>query len=149
MSKMVSAVKKMDADQMNEQINKNEPVYFLFTKLTRTIFIKWLKERFIWRQSAPILLQERLIERGCFLVRKDVQEFVMAEEERIKFIRQRPLWYRQLTRHPDKLSSFELDKMNFYEKTIPHRVSQLSNSVQMAEMMIQMFQAMRNQNGAG
>nr|WP_254112610.1 YlbE-like family protein [Bacillus pumilus] len=83
------------------------------------------------------------------LVRKDVQEFVMAEEERIKFIRQRPLWYRQLTRHPDKLSSFELDKMNFFEKTIPHRVSQLSNSVQMAEMMIQMFQAMRNQNGAG
>ncbi|MBU8694958.1 YlbE-like family protein [Bacillus pumilus] len=82
-------------------------------------------------------------------MRKDVQEFVMAEEERIKFIRQRPIWYRQLTRHPDKLSSFELDKMNFYEKTIPHRVSQLSNSVQMAEMMIQMFQAMRNQNGAG
>ncbi|MBU8638447.1 YlbE-like family protein [Bacillus pumilus] len=82
-------------------------------------------------------------------MRKDVQEFVMAEEERIKFIRQRPLWYRQLTRHPDKLSSFELDKMNFFEKTIPHRVSQLSNSVQMAEMMIQMFQAMRNQNGAG
>ncbi|MCM3034758.1 YlbE-like family protein [Bacillus pumilus] len=82
-------------------------------------------------------------------MRKDVQEFVMADEERIKFIRQRPLWYRQLTRHPDKLSSFELDKMNFYEKTIPHRVSQLSNSVQMAEMMIQMFQAMRNQNGAG
>nr|WP_249118231.1 YlbE-like family protein [Bacillus pumilus] len=83
------------------------------------------------------------------LVRKEVLEFVMAEEDRIKFIRQRPLWYRQLTRHPDKLSSFELDKMNFYEKTIPHRVSQLSNSVQMAEMMIQMFQAMRNQNGAG
>ncbi|MBQ4817180.1 YlbE-like family protein [Bacillus pumilus] len=82
-------------------------------------------------------------------MRKEVQEFVMAEEERIKFIRQSPLWYRQLTRHPDKLSSFELDKMNFYEKTIPHRVSQLSNSVQMAEMMIQMFQAMRNQNGAG
>ncbi|KMY19825.1 YlbE-like family protein [Bacillus sp. FSL K6-4563] len=82
-------------------------------------------------------------------MRKEVLEFVMAEEDRIKFIRQRPLWYRQLTRHPDKLSSFELDKMNFYEKTIPHRVSQLSNSVQMAEMMIQMFQAMRNQNGAG
>ncbi|BBP89069.1 hypothetical protein BsIDN1_26870 [Bacillus safensis] len=49
-------------------------------------------------------------------MRKEVQEFVMAEEERIKFIRQRPIWYRQLTRHPENLTSFELDKMNFYEK---------------------------------
>ncbi|MGE6631269.1 YlbE-like family protein [Bacillus sp. NPDC077027] len=79
-------------------------------------------------------------------MRREVLEYVMAEEERLKFIRQRPLWYRQLARHPENLSQFELDKMNFYEKTIPHRVNQLSNSVQMAEMMIQMFQAMRNQN---
>ena len=56
-------------------------------------------------------------------MRKEVQEFISADEERKRFIRQRPVWYRRLARKPDDLNSFQLDMMNFYEKTIPHRVS--------------------------
>ncbi|KKB73863.1 MULTISPECIES: YlbE-like family protein [Bacillus] len=79
-------------------------------------------------------------------MRKEVQEYVFASEERRRFIREQPIWYRRLSRRPDDLSEFQLDMMNFYEKTIPHRVSQFSSSLQMAQMMIQMFQAMRTQD---
>ncbi|MFN2746099.1 MULTISPECIES: YlbE-like family protein [Bacillus] len=79
-------------------------------------------------------------------MRKEVQEFVFADEERRRFIREQPIWYRRLSRRPNDLSSFQLDMMNFYEKTIPHRVNQFSNGIQMANMMMQMFQAMRTQD---
>ncbi|MEC1260742.1 YlbE-like family protein [Bacillus swezeyi] len=79
-------------------------------------------------------------------MRKEVQEYVFANEERRRFIREQPLWYRKLSRSPNDLQAFELDMMNFYEKTIPHRVNQFSNGIQMAQMMIQMFHAMRTQD---
>ncbi|XYY60431.1 YlbE-like family protein [Bacillus velezensis] len=79
-------------------------------------------------------------------MRKEVQEFISADEERKRFIRRRPVWYRRLARKPDDLNSFQLDMMNFYEKTIPHRVSQFSNGIQMAQMMMQMVHAMRSQD---
>ncbi|PMC38319.1 hypothetical protein CJ195_07560 [Bacillus sp. UMB0899] len=79
-------------------------------------------------------------------MRKDVQEYIRANEERIKFIREQPHWYRKLSRNPDELDSMELNMMNYYQKTIPHRVQQFHNSVQMASMMIAMFQSMRQQD---
>ncbi|NPC92451.1 hypothetical protein HOO54_09485 [Bacillus sp. WMMC1349] len=79
-------------------------------------------------------------------MRQEVQEYVFSDEERRRFIRQQPVWYRKLSRSPRDLSAFQLDMMNFYEKTIPHRVNQFSNSIQMAQMMMQMFQAMRTQD---
>lgn len=52
-------------------------------------------------------------------MRKEVQEFISANEERKRFIREQPIWYRRLSRKPDDLSSFQLEMMNFYEK--PYR----------------------------
>ncbi|MCY7760254.1 YlbE-like family protein [Bacillus spizizenii] len=79
-------------------------------------------------------------------MRKEVQEFISANEERKRFIREQTIWYRRLSRKPDDLSSFQLEMMDFYEKTIPHRVNQLTNGIQMAQMMMQMFQAMRTKD---
>ncbi|MBG9884350.1 hypothetical protein ABE01_18930 [Bacillus paralicheniformis] len=79
-------------------------------------------------------------------MRKEVQEYVFADEERRRFIREQPVWYRKLSRNPNDLSAFHLDMMNFYEKTIPHRVNQLLGGIQMAQMMLQMFHAMRTQD---
>ncbi|HZH58836.1 MAG TPA: YlbE-like family protein [Metabacillus sp.] len=79
-------------------------------------------------------------------MRKDVQEYIRMNEERIRFIREQPYWYRKLSRNPNELDSMEIDMMNYYQKTIPHRVQQFSNSIQMASMMIAMFQSMRQQD---
>ncbi|MGN7941219.1 MULTISPECIES: YlbE-like family protein [Bacillaceae] len=76
-------------------------------------------------------------------MRKEIQEYIQLDKERQKFLREQPYWYRKLARNPNDLESFEIAMMNYYQKTIPHRVAHFSNSLQMAQMMIGMFQAMR------
>lgn len=79
-------------------------------------------------------------------MRKEVQEHIRANKELQQFIREQPHWFRKLSRNPNELESMEIAMMNYYQKTIPHRVQQFSNSIQMASMMISMFQSMRQQD---
>ncbi|KKI93761.1 hypothetical protein WQ54_01535 [Bacillus sp. SA1-12] len=79
-------------------------------------------------------------------MRKEVQEHIRANKERQNFLREQPIWFRKLSRNPTDLESLELNMMNYYQKTIPHKVQQFSNSVQMASMMIAMFHSMRQQD---
>ncbi|OAS86507.1 MULTISPECIES: YlbE-like family protein [Metabacillus] len=79
-------------------------------------------------------------------MRKEIQEHIRANKERQTFIREQPHWFRKLSRNPNDLESLEIEMMNYYQKTIPHKVQQFSNSVQMAQMMIAMFQTMRQQD---
>lgn len=79
-------------------------------------------------------------------MRKEIQEHIRANKERQAFIREQPHWFRKLSRNPNDLESLEIEMMNYYQKTIPHKVQQFSNSVQMAQMMIAMFQTMRQKD---
>jgi hypothetical protein len=79
-------------------------------------------------------------------MRKEIQEHIRAKKERQTFIREQPHWFRKLSRNPNDLESLEIEMMNYYQKTIPHKVQQFSNSVQMAQMMIAMFQTMRQKD---
>jgi hypothetical protein len=79
-------------------------------------------------------------------MRKEIQEQIRSNKELQQFIREQPQWFRKLSRNPTDLESLEMEMMNYYQKTIPHKVQQFSNSIQMASMMIGMFQAMRQQD---
>ncbi|MFC0274954.1 YlbE-like family protein [Metabacillus herbersteinensis] len=79
-------------------------------------------------------------------MRKEIQDHVASSKELRAFIREQPYWYRRLSRNPNDTESMHIEMMNYYQKTIPHRVAQFSNSVQMASMMLGMFQAMRQQD---
>ncbi|WP_088067757.1 YlbE-like family protein [Gottfriedia luciferensis] len=79
-------------------------------------------------------------------MRKDVLDFLQSEEDYIKFIRQQPKWYRKLSRNPELTEDFRLASLQFFGKTIPQRVDKLSNQVQMASFMIDMFQVLKEQN---
>ncbi|PGS48594.1 YlbE-like family protein [Bacillus sp. AFS041924] len=79
-------------------------------------------------------------------MRKDVLEFLQSDEDYIKFIRQQPKWYRKLSRNPGLTDEFRLASLQFFGKTIPQRVDKLSNQVQMASFMIDMFQVLKEQN---
>lgn len=79
-------------------------------------------------------------------MRIEVQEYIRSNSERQKFIREQPHWYRKLSRNPNDLESLEINMMNYFQKTIPHKVEQFSNSIQMAQMMIGMFHAMKQQD---
>ncbi|MFB7140540.1 MULTISPECIES: YlbE-like family protein [unclassified Bacillus (in: firmicutes)] len=78
-------------------------------------------------------------------MRKDILEFLQSEEDYIKYIRQQPKWYRKLARNPELTNEFRLASLEFFGKTIPQRVDKLSNQVQMASFMIDMFQVFKEQ----
>ncbi len=142
-TKMVTAVKKMDVNQMNEQINKMSQSISSLQSLLNTFSGNSQKQSQPYLDS--ILFLSKGLKKGSHM-RKEVQEYIFANEERKRFIREQPIWYRRLSRKPDDLSTFQLEMMNFYEKTIPHRVNQFTNGIQMAQMMMQMFQAMRTKD---
>jgi hypothetical protein len=72
-------------------------------------------------------------------------EYIQANPDLKKFLREQPIWYRRLGRNPKELESFQIAALHYHKKTIPHQVEKFSNGVQMASMMMSMFQAMNNQ----
>jgi YlbE-like protein len=79
-------------------------------------------------------------------MRKDVYSYLEQNKELMTFIHEQPRWYRKLTRDPSQLQAMEIEALHYYKKTIPHRVEKFSSGVQMASMMISMFQAMNSQS---
>ncbi|WP_059170024.1 YlbE-like family protein [Bacillus sp. FJAT-27445] len=79
-------------------------------------------------------------------MRMEVMDYIEGRTDLKKFLRDQPLWYRKLSRNPQDLEAFETASLYYYEKTIPHRVAKFSNGVQMASMMFQMLQSMKNSN---
>ncbi|MDQ0155887.1 hypothetical protein J2S07_002205 [Robertmurraya andreesenii] len=71
-------------------------------------------------------------------------DYIRANPDLIKFLREQPIWYRKLSRNPNEFETFQIAAMHYYRKTIPHQVEKFSNGVQMASMMMGMFQAMNS-----
>jgi hypothetical protein len=76
------------------------------------------------------------------LLRKEVVDYIHSKQDLKKFIRVQPAWYRILAKNPHYLDKFEAASINHHEKTVHHQVQKFSNGVNMASMMMQMFQAM-------
>ncbi|MBD7936847.1 YlbE-like family protein [Cytobacillus sp. FSL W7-1323] len=79
-------------------------------------------------------------------MRKDIREYIQQNEELKKFVREQPQWYRTLSRNPTEIQKLEVASLHYHKKTIPHHVEKFSNGVQMASMMMSMFQAMNSQS---
>ncbi len=79
-------------------------------------------------------------------MRRDVLDYLDRQKDLKQYVREQPQWYRKLSRNPYDLQSLEVASIHYYKKTIPDQVDKFSNSVQMASMMYQMFQAMKTQN---
>ncbi|WP_409292080.1 YlbE-like family protein [Peribacillus sp. SCS-37] len=77
-------------------------------------------------------------------MRRDILEYIEGKEDLKNYLRLQPIWYRRLSRRPQEIKKMETDAAYFFKKSIPDRVSQLTNGVQMASMMMSMFQAMNS-----
>ncbi|WP_075981044.1 YlbE-like family protein [Bacillus massilinigeriensis] len=77
-------------------------------------------------------------------MRKDVIEYIYRNKELKQFLREQSRWYRELSRNPNKLQAFEIASLHYYKKTIPHQVEKFTSGVQMASLMMSMFQSMNN-----
>jgi hypothetical protein len=76
-------------------------------------------------------------------MRNEIVTVIRSNEEYKKFIRAQPYWYRKLTRDPSSINQFDLSSKEYFKQTIPHKVANFSQQLQMASMMINMFQTMR------
>jgi hypothetical protein len=79
-------------------------------------------------------------------MRKEIIDYLYSHKQIHQYVREQPNWYRKLTRNPLDLEMLEISSLHYYQKTIPHQVEKFSQSVQMASMMMSMFQAMNSQN---
>ncbi|WP_243386695.1 YlbE-like family protein [Bacillus kexueae] len=72
-------------------------------------------------------------------MRQELYNYIQSNQDLRRFIREQPHWYRKLTRDPKQIENMQIEMMNYYQKTIPHRVSGFSQSLQLVEMMIGMM----------
>ncbi|MDR9795506.1 YlbE-like family protein [Aeribacillus sp. FSL K6-1121] len=76
-------------------------------------------------------------------MRKDLYLYIQQNPLLKQYIREKPYWYRTLTRHPEFLEKMEISMANDYYLTLPHKIEKFSNSIQMMSMMLSMLQAFR------
>lgn len=79
-------------------------------------------------------------------MRKDVYMYVKQNKELLNFLREQPRWYKILMRNPNDIRKMEIAALHYYKRSIPHKVEKFTNGVQMASMMMSMFQAMNSQS---
>ncbi|EMA6341295.1 YlbE-like family protein [Bacillus cytotoxicus] len=79
-------------------------------------------------------------------MRAELMEFIKANEDLERYIREEPYWYRKLSRNPDEKEAFELAALQHFKKTIPDKVEKFQNQLAVASIMIDMFQYMAQQN---
>lgn len=76
------------------------------------------------------------------MVRQDLYEWISDNEDQLKYLRLQPMWYRTLSRNPHQIEKLGTEAVNYFEKSIVHRVNKLTNGVQVANMMLSMIQTM-------
>ncbi len=72
-------------------------------------------------------------------MRLDVQQYLYENQELRYFVRQRPIWYRKLSRDPSLFPQLEKEANYFYGRTFPQRVEQIQNHLGLAMMLIEMM----------
>lgn len=50
------------------------------------------------------------------MMRAEIMEFIKADEDLSRYIREQPYWYRKLTRNPEEKEAFELAAMQHFKK---------------------------------
>ncbi|WP_186577575.1 YlbE-like family protein [Aquibacillus kalidii] len=73
-----------------------------------------------------------------------VYQFLQTRPELLRFIRLNPMWYRHLTRNPNRLDELEKEAKYFYGQTVPQKIERVSNQIQMVSMLIQMAGTMKD-----
>lgn len=91
---------------------------------------------------ATLLYLEKIKE--GIILRQNIYAFIEENEDVRNYLRIQPIWYKRLMRNPQHLDQLETEAKYFFKKSIPHRVSKFSDGVQVASMMLHMFQAMNN-----
>ena len=67
---------------------------------------------------------------------EEVYLYLKSQPKLINFVRNNPVWYRYLTREPNRINELEQASKAFYGKTFTQRLNHLSSQMQMVHMLI-------------
>lgn len=71
-------------------------------------------------------------------------QYLQQNPKLANFVRYNPMWYRYLSRDPDRVSELNKESKKFYGKTFPQQVEKVGNQVHMVNMLIQFAGAMKD-----
>lgn len=74
-------------------------------------------------------------------MRKDLYLYVRHDPMLHQYIRMHPHWYRKLGRNPESIVQLKQEAKQYFGKTLPQRVEKLHQNLQLAMMVMQMFQS--------
>ncbi|MBY7143745.1 hypothetical protein KFZ56_11955 [Virgibacillus sp. NKC19-3] len=60
------------------------------------------------------------------------------------FVRYNPIWYRYLSREPERINEIEKEAKKFYGKTFPQQLEKINNQVQMFGMLMRFAEEMKD-----
>lgn len=69
---------------------------------------------------------------------------LQSQPDLIKFVRYNPMWYRFLTRDPQKIKDLPKEAKKFYGKTFTQQLEKFSDQIRIVDMMIQLAGAMKD-----
>lgn len=75
---------------------------------------------------------------------KNVYRFLQSHPHLLTFVRHNPMWYRYLSREPQKMFELEKEAKSFYGKTFPQRLEKVNDHIQLAALLIQMSRTMKD-----
>lgn len=61
-----------------------------------------------------------------------------------KFVRYNPIWYRYLSRDPERVYEIKHEAKKFYGKTFPQRLEKVNNNVEMLGMLMKLSSEMKD-----
>lgn len=73
-------------------------------------------------------------------MRKELYFHIKNNEKLRDYLRMHPYWYRKLGRDPESWNEFKYEAKQYYGQTIPQRIEKINHQLQLAMMLLQMFQ---------
>lgn len=69
-----------------------------------------------------------------------VYHYLQTNKHLLNFIRHQPMWYRYLSRDPEKIHELEEAAKVFYGKTMSQRLEKVNEHIQLIHMLVQLSQ---------
>lgn len=71
-------------------------------------------------------------------------QYLVSDPKLLRFVRYNPIWYRYLSRDPNKILEVPKEAKKFYGNTFPQRLEKVSNHIQMIRMLAQFAATMKD-----
>ncbi|TQS75673.1 hypothetical protein DX933_05210 [Ornithinibacillus gellani] len=73
-----------------------------------------------------------------------VHAYLTVHPDLKTFVRHHPIWYRYLSRDPERMFELEKEAKVYFGKTIPQRMNKWNDRIHMLGMLFQFVEAMKD-----